>query len=97
MARPRKHTEEFKREAVRMMLSRGEKTIEDVARSIGVAPSLLSKWQVKYRSSVKATSRAGKETAEQIENRELKKRIRELEMEREILKKAAAFFAKQSS
>ena len=46
---------------------------------------------------MKATSRAGKETAEQIENRELKKRIRELEMEREILKKAAAFFAKQSS
>ena len=97
MAKPRKHSEEFKREAVRMMMSRGERTIEDVARSLGIVSSLLGKWHTKYASSVKAVPRAGKETVEQHELRELRKKVRELEMERDILKKATAFFAKQNS
>jgi transposase-like protein len=67
MAKPRKHSEEFKREAVRMMMSRGERSIEDVARSLGIVSSLLGKWHTKYASSVKAAPRAGKETAEQLE------------------------------
>lgn len=97
MAKNRKHSEEFKREAVRMMISRGGRTIEDVAKSLGIASSLLGKWHTKYRSSVKTTHRAAKETAEQQELRELRKRVRELEQERDILKKSTAFFAKLSS
>lgn len=97
MAKPRKHSEEFKREAVRMMISRGSRTIEEVARSLGLAPSLLGKWHTKYGSSVKAAPRTSKETAEQRELRELRHRVRELEMERDILKKSTAFFAKLSS
>jgi len=97
MAKPRKHSEEFKREAVRMMISRGGRTIEDVAKSLGVAPSLLSKWHAKYGNSVKAAPRTGKETAEQQELRELRKRVRELEMERDLLRTSTAFFAKLSS
>jgi transposase len=97
MAKYRKYTLEFKREAVRMMLSRGERTVEDVAKSIGIATSLLDKWRAKYGGMVKATARIGKESAEQLEIRELRKKVRELESEREILKKATAFFAKQSS
>jgi len=97
MAKPRKHPEEFKREAVRMMMSRGERSIEDVARSLGIVSSLLGKWHTKYASSVKAAPRAGKETAEQQEVKELKKKVRELEMEREILKKATAFVCHESA
>lgn len=97
MEKRRKHSEEYKREAVRALISRGSRTIEDVAKSLGLAPSLLTKWQAKYGSSVKAAPRTGKETAEQREIRELRKRVRELEMEREILKKSTAFFAKLSS
>ncbi len=97
MAKYRKYTLEFKREAVRMMLSRGERTVEDVAKSIGIATSLLDKWRAKYAGMVKATARIGKESAEQLEIRELRKKVRELESERDILKKATAFFAKQSS
>jgi len=97
MAKYRKHSEEFKREAVRMMLSRGERTVQDVANSLGIATSLLDTWRSKYGSTVKATARVGKESAEQLEIRELRKKVRELEMERDILKKATAFFAKQNS
>jgi transposase len=97
MEKRRKHSEEFKREAVRTMISRGSRTIEDVAKSLGLAPSLLNKWHTKYGRTVKAAPRTSKETAEQLELRELRKRVRELEMERDILKKSTAFFARLSS
>jgi hypothetical protein len=48
----KKHTEEFKREAVRLLESRGERTIADVAASLGVAENLLHAWKRKLGSVV---------------------------------------------
>ena len=90
-----RHTEEFKREAVRLMLSRGERTVGDVARSLGVSEGDLYRWRDKYGGTVRVTA-AITETPEQ-EVKRLRKENERLRMEREILKKAAAFFAKEST
>jgi transposase-like protein len=43
-----KHAEEFKREAVRLLETRAERTVADVAASLGVAENLLHSWKKKY-------------------------------------------------
>jgi transposase len=90
-----RHTEEFKREAVRLMLSRGERTVGDIARSIGVTEGDLHRWRDKHGTAVRVTA-AIPETPEQ-EIKRLRKENERLRMEREILKKAAAFFAKENT
>jgi transposase len=90
-----RHTEEFKREAVRLMLSRGDRTVSDVARGLGVTTGDLHRWRDKHGSSAQ-TKAAPAETVEQ-ENKRLRKEVERLRLEREILKKAAAFFAKEST
>jgi transposase-like protein len=90
-----RHTEEFKREAVRLMLSRGERTVGDVARSVGVTEGDLHRWRDKYGGAVRVTASIT-ETPEQ-EVKRLRKEVERLRMEREILKKAAAFFAKENT
>jgi transposase-like protein len=47
----KKHPEEFKREAVRLLETRGERTVSDVAASLGVAENLLHAWKRKYGGS----------------------------------------------
>ena len=51
MAKRRKYTEEFKREAVRLVESRGECSVTDVAASLGVAENLLHAWKRMYAPS----------------------------------------------
>src|SRR5688572_539265 len=53
----KKHSEEFKREAVRLMETRGERTIADVAESLGVAKNLLHAWKRKFGSSTEQQRR----------------------------------------
>lgn len=90
-----RHTEEFKREAVRLMLSRGDRTVGDVARGLGVTAGDLHRWRDKLGGSTQ-TKAATTETVEQ-ENKRLRKEVERLRQEREILKKAAAFFAKENT
>lgn len=54
----KKHPEEFKREAVRLMEGRGERTVADVAASLGVAENLLHAWKRKYGSAAEEVRRA---------------------------------------
>jgi transposase-like protein len=90
-----RHTEEFKREAVRLMQSRGDRTVGDVARGLGVTSGDLHRWRDKVGSAARVTA-APTETVEQ-ENKRLRKEVERLRLEREILKKAAAFFAKENT
>jgi len=96
MSTRRRYTEEFKIEAVRLVLNRGERTIADIAESLGVGENQLYRWRSRYEGAVHDPTKRARETAEQAEVRRLKKVVAELKMEREILKKAAAFFAKES-
>lgn len=77
------------------MEHRGERTVTEVAEGLGVRTNQLHQWRVEMTQKGEAVSKPSEaESSEQI--RRLQKRVRELEMEREILKKAAAFFAKEN-
>ena len=94
--RPRRSfTDEFKSEAVRLVLDEG-KTVGQVARDLDLTASALRTW-VNHAQADRGKGKRGVLTsAEREELAKLRKDVRELRMERDILKKAAAFFAKQS-
>jgi len=93
----KKHPEEFKREAVRLMESRGERTVADVATSLGVAEALLHSWKKKFGGSAEQVRRErGGETVEE-ELKRLRREITQVKQERDILKKSIAFFARDRS
>jgi transposase len=94
--RPRRSfTDEFKAGAVRLVLDEG-KTIAQVARDLDLTATALASW-VKQARADRTNGKTGLTTEEREELRQLRKDNRELRIERDILKKAAAFFAKESS
>lgn len=93
----KKYTEEFKREAVRLMETRGERTIADVAAGLGIAENLLHGWRKRYGSSVEQVRKErGGETPEE-ELKRLRRENSQLKQEREVLKKSVAFFVRDRS
>ena len=96
MAKRRTYTDEFRREAVRLMMTRGERSVADVAASLGVAESLLHLWRKKSPDTAEAVRRERGETQED-ELKRLRREVVQLKRDKEILKKAAAFFAKEDS
>jgi transposase len=91
----RKYTEEFKRDAVRMMRNRGTRTVAEIADDLGVATTILHRWAQKLDKDAVAKRNDEGETLEQ-EVRRLRKEVEQLRVEKAILKKATAFFAKDS-
>ena len=91
MAR-RKFTREFKVSAVKLVNEQGYSPCE-AAKSLGVDPTSVREWVRKF-SNEDGLAPSG-EGAIQAELRRLRKENAQLRMEREILKKAAAFFAKE--
>jgi transposase len=88
----RKYTKEFKLSAVALVNQQGY-TISQAAKSLGVDPANVRFWVKKYSSEPgSAPSGQGAETAELAR---LRKENARLLMERDILKKAAAFFARE--
>jgi transposase len=88
----RNFTPEFKKDAVRLL--RSGRTVTDVAGSLGVARSLLQRWREQIEaSSDKAFPGRGQQTGDQEELRKLKAKLRDVTEERDILKKALAYFA----
>lgn len=96
--RPRRSfTEEFKAGAVRLVLEEG-KTVCQVARDLDLTETAFRKWVERARADKGKGARPGViTTVEREELAHLRKENRELKMERDILKKAAAFFAKENS
>ena len=84
---------EFRAEAVRLVRETGKPSTE-IARDLGVCVETLRSW-IK-RQEIDAGEREGLTTAEREELRRLRRDNRVLREEREILKKAAAFFAKET-
>jgi transposase len=96
MAKKRnKYTEEFKRDAVRLMRNRGQRTVAQVADDLGVPTNQLHRWAATFDVRDVAKRNDHGETLEE-ENRRLRKEVERLKMEKAILKKAAAFFAKEN-
>jgi transposase len=92
--RPRRQfTDEFKREAVRLVLDEG-KSIASTARDLDLTESNLRIWVERARAD-RTNGKTGLTTAEREELARLRKENRQLRLEREILKNAAAFFASE--
>jgi transposase len=92
MRKRRSFTEEFKAEAVSLVLDQGM-SASQVARDLDLTLSSLRSWVEQAKAD---RGEGGLTTDEKEELRRLRRENRELKMEREILKKAAAFFAKES-
>ena len=93
MAKQPPYPEEFRREAVHLVLSGRSKM--SVADSLGCSPASLTNWVNQHLADT-GTRPEQATSAEKTENRELRARVKRLEQERDILKKAAAFFARES-
>ncbi len=87
---------EFKMDAVRLVTEQGYKASE-AARNLGIHPSTLNRWKMELSAEGKnAFPGKGHLSPEKEELKRLRKENQRLKMERDILKKAAAFFAKES-
>jgi transposase len=87
----KQYTKEFKEEAVALVTEQGY-SVPEAAKSLGLSPNLLYRWKDKIEDA-----RAGRSLSEdeRTELKRLRKENKELRMEKEILKKASAFFAKE--
>lgn len=93
MAKRKKYTKEFKEEAAKLVIEQGYSQ-EQASRNLDIPSKNLSRWiqevkGLKPKSKIMASGDA--------EIVQLKKEIHQLKLEREILKKAAAFFAKETN
>lgn len=94
--RPRRQfTKEFKEQAVKLVLEHG-KSASQVGRDLDVHDSLIGGWVKQALADAGKGAPGALTTAEKEELTKLRKENRELRIEREILKKAAAFFAKEN-
>ncbi len=84
---------EFRREAVQMV--RSGRSVKDVAESLGMTPQSLRNW-VRQEQVDRHERDDGLTSAEREELRELRRKVRRLEQERDLLKRAAAFFARET-
>jgi transposase len=88
-----RYTLEFEQEAVRLVES--GKSIAEAARSLGVVEQTLANWvKAKQAGKLKKVSDKTRVTAEQVEIRRLRAELARVTMERDILGKATAYFAK---
>ena len=94
MTKKQRYADEFKREAVKLVTEQGY-TQAEAARSLGINANLIQRWRRKFAEENPET-----ETMNETERQELKRlreEVRRLRMERDILKKATAFFASERS
>ena len=92
----KKFTREFKMEAVRL-LTGSNMTVAQVGRDLGINPNLLARWKKEFANdNSQAFPGTGHLKPEEEELRRLRRENAFLRQERDILKKAAAFFAKES-
>ncbi len=87
----RKYTREFKEEAVKLITEQGY-GVREAARNLGINAGMLGRWKREFKQKDQGTCLGSDERDELMKLRRENKRLK---MEREILKKAAAFFAKE--
>ena len=92
---PRPYPKEFREGAVELA-RRGERPIAEIAHELGIAESCLRRW-LKQDQLDRRERDDGLTSAERQELIELRRRVRRLEQEKDILRKAAAFFAREET
>ena len=96
MTTRKKYPKEFKLDAISLVLDQGYSRSE-AARSLDINANMLCRWIKEHQSEDGQAFRGnGKLTQDQEEIRKLKAQVRRLEMEKDVLKKATVFFAKET-
>lgn len=91
----RSFTSEFKREAVKLAEQPG-RSLSTVARELGVQRSVLKRWMENFASGkYERETKLPLKSAQQQENEQLRRELAKVRLERDILKKALGFFAKE--
>lgn len=85
------YTPEFKEEAVALVTEQGY-SVSEAAESLGIRPNRLYEWKAKLEAT---KSEKTLSTDEREELKKLRSEVKKLRMEKDILKKASAFFAKE--
>ena len=91
----RSYSAEFKIEAVRMVTEQGL-SLREVATDLGIDRTMLRRWKQQLEAEGSAAFPGNGKRSESDELHRLREENRQLRMERDILKKAAAFFAKEN-
>ena len=97
MVTRKQYTKEYKLDAISLVLEQGH-IISEVSRSLEINANMLRRWIREYQAddADQAFRGNGKLTSEQEEIRQLKAQIKQLKLERQILKEATVFFAKET-
>ena len=86
-----KHDEEFKKMIVNLCETNKDKTMSDIAREYGITRTSITQWRKKYGTITTSTG----EITNNDEILKLKKKVQQVQLENEILKKAVAIFSKE--
>jgi len=87
----KQYTKEFKEEAVALVRGQGY-SVPEAAKSLGIASNMLYRWKESFEAQLEGKVLSEDERGEL---KQLRKENKNLRMEKEILKKASAFFAKE--
>jgi len=93
--RVRRYTDEFKQDAVRLIVDQGY-SFRAAADAVGVTDQTLRKWHARLAPQPAPCGEDASLSELQAENKRLRKALQRAELEREILKKATVYFAKES-
>lgn len=88
---PQQYTEDFKKEAINLVVEQGY-TVSQAAKALGVTTKLLYAWRQRHDANMQPNILTSLERHELLA---LRKEVKQLKMEKEILKKASAFFARE--
>ena len=96
MEERRKYTDELKAEALKMVVEQGMSQ-QEVADLLGIPKGTIGNWVAKSKKGMSQIAPGSPSVSDVMaENRKLRKELAKAQMEKEILKKAAAYFAKES-
>ena len=93
MQKRKSHPESFKKDAVRRLLARGSKSVDEIAKELGVSSSMLHRWRQRFEPELKGGTQQSQGERDEIER--LRSELREVKAENTLLKKVAALYAKE--
>jgi transposase len=93
MQKRKSRPESFKRDAVRRLIARGPKSVDEIAKELGVSSSMLHRWRQRFEPELTGGTQPSQSEREEIER--LRSELREVKAENTLLKKVAALFAKE--
>jgi len=95
--RPSRYPPEFRAESVELVRRSSDRSVVEIARDLGISDSTLSSWvRADREARARAVDPEGLSESERDELRRLRRENVDLRMDREILRKAAAYFARET-